>query len=291
MTDPDPRTVTFLPLQEIKPDPRNPKSHHLETIDQSIGRFGMVDGIVRDDRTGYIISGHGRRKALQAMRDRGETPPEGVKVSPAGEWLIPVLTGWASRTDSEAAAALIAMNRTTELGGWVDEELLDLLGGMVDEFGEGSLIGVGYSPDDITNLRESMEEVTEELIEGKYTKHSSDIHYEPLADEAPPTTALVDTDKVDSLIDEINGEDGIPEEVRRFLTLGAYRHAVFNYAQIAEFYAHAEPRVQALMERSALVLLDIEDAIRNGYLAMAEELDELVDADLAERDEDEGEDQ
>ena len=30
---------------------------------------------------------------------------------------------WSSRSDTEAGAALIALNRTTELGGWVDEEL------------------------------------------------------------------------------------------------------------------------------------------------------------------------
>lgn len=160
MTDtasPDPRTVQFLPLQDIQPDPRNPKSHQLETIDASIGRFGMVDGIVRDDRTGYIISGHGRRKALEAMRDRGETPPEGVKVTPAGDWLVPVLTGWASRTDTEAAAALIAMNRTTELGGWVDEELLGLLEEL-DNLEDG-FVGVGYGEDDLEDLRKHLQDV------------------------------------------------------------------------------------------------------------------------------------
>ena len=33
------------------------------------------------------------------------------------------MTGWSSRSDTEAGAALIALNRITELGGWVDEEL------------------------------------------------------------------------------------------------------------------------------------------------------------------------
>lgn len=153
----DPRGVTFLPLQEIKPDPRNPKAHDAESIDSSIGRFGMVDGIVRDDRTGFIVSGHGRRKALQAMKDRGETPPEGVKVNSDGDWLIPVLTGWASRTDSEAAAALIAMNRTTELGGWVDESLLEMLEEL--SLVEGGLVGVGYDETALDNLRTWMDHV------------------------------------------------------------------------------------------------------------------------------------
>ena len=37
------------------------------------------------------------------------------------------MTGWSSRSDTEAGAALIALNRATELGGWVDEELIRLL--------------------------------------------------------------------------------------------------------------------------------------------------------------------
>lgn len=155
---PDPRRVSYLPLSDLKGDPRNPKAHDLETIDASIGRFGVLDLIVKDERTGYIISGHGRRTTLSAMQDRGETPPEGVKVDEdTGEWLVPVVTGWASRTDAEAAAALIALNRTTELGGWVDDALLDLLDELDDT--EDGLVGVGYGEDDIEALRAGLDEL------------------------------------------------------------------------------------------------------------------------------------
>ena len=106
MTELDPRQVTYMRLEELEADPRNPKAHDEETIDKSIGRFGMLDPIVQDQRTGYIVSGHGRHKALMAMQERGETAPEGVKTTSTGEWLVPVVTGWASRTDSESAAAL-----------------------------------------------------------------------------------------------------------------------------------------------------------------------------------------
>lgn len=146
----NPRKIEYLPLSELRADPRNPKAHDLETIDQSIGRFGVLDPIVRDGRTGFIISGHGRRKALEAMLERGETPPEGVKVTAEGSWLVPVATGWASRTDSEASAALIALNRTTELGGWVDDSLLDLLDDLRDI--DDGLLGVGFTEEDMDSL-------------------------------------------------------------------------------------------------------------------------------------------
>lgn len=152
-----PRRTEYLPLSELKPDPRNPKNHSLETIDASIGRFGMVEAIVRDDRTGYIISGHGRAETLRRMAERGESPPEGIEVTESGEWLVPTFTGWASRTDTEAAAALIALNRTTELGGWVDEALLDLLDDLSAM--DDGLEGVGFSDADLEHLHRVIQDL------------------------------------------------------------------------------------------------------------------------------------
>lgn len=156
MTETAPRRTEYLPLDHLQADPANPKSHSVETIDASIGRFGVIDQIVRDDRTGYIISGHGRHETLRRMRDRGENPPEGVRVDAGGHWLVPVVVGWASRTDAEARAALIALNRSTELGGWVDDSLLDLLDGLDD------YTGIGFSENDTDDLRARLEELADE---------------------------------------------------------------------------------------------------------------------------------
>jgi hypothetical protein len=149
----DPRKVAYLPLSGLTPDPRNPKGHDHETIGASIGRFGVLDLIVRDERTGRIVSGHGRAEVFSRMRDRGEAPPEGVLVTPDGkDWMVPVVVGWASRTDTEAAAALIALNRTTELGGWVDDALLELLD-EIGSLGPDGLTGVGYDEHELEDLR------------------------------------------------------------------------------------------------------------------------------------------
>lgn len=151
------RTIEHLPLAELTPDPRNPKAHALDTIDASVGRFGFLEPIVLDQRTEFIISGHGRVKTLTAMAERGESPPEGVKLDADGVWLVPVVTGWASRTDSESAAALIALNRTTELGGWEDAALLELLDklGVEDE----GLLGVGYGDEEVAGLRRHLDNI------------------------------------------------------------------------------------------------------------------------------------
>lgn len=151
------RKVEYLPLASLTPDPANPKAHDTEVIDASVGRFGVIDNITLDGRTGFIISGHGRTKTLQAMKERGENPPDGVQVSEDGEWLVPVNTGWSSRTDTEAHAALIALNRSTELGGWVDDALLGLLDDLMEMDEEDGLAGVGFAEEDIEALRKHLD--------------------------------------------------------------------------------------------------------------------------------------
>lgn len=159
-----PRRVEFLPLDDLVPDPKNPKGHHLETIDASIGRFGMVESVVRDDRTGKIISGHGRHETLRAMEARGEQPPEGVRTDSAGRWLVPVLTGWSSRTDTEASAAIIALNRTTEMGGWVDDALLDLLDDLSEQ--DDGFVGVGFGESDLADLHKHLTSLNDDDLDG-----------------------------------------------------------------------------------------------------------------------------
>lgn len=159
MPEIDPRKIDYVPLSELSADPRNPKSHDLETIQASVGRFGFLEPIIRDERTGYIVSGHGRLQALKAMQSEGQTPPEGVQLSPDGTWLAPTVVGWASRSDNEAAAALIALNRTTELGGWVDESLLELLDDLSKI--EDGLDGVGFEEFHLDDLRHMFDESPE----------------------------------------------------------------------------------------------------------------------------------
>jgi hypothetical protein len=148
------RRIEYRDLDDIEANPSNPKAHDVGTINDSVARFGYIDGVVIDERTGYLISGHGRTKTLRAMRDRGESPPDGVSVDATGAWLVPVQLGWSSRTDAEAKAALIALNRTTILGGWVDDSLLGLLDELSDNGNDmAGLQGVGYGKDDMDELR------------------------------------------------------------------------------------------------------------------------------------------
>ncbi len=140
------RSIEYVSLRKLRADPRNPKAHAGEAIEHSVDRFGFVEPIVVDERTGFIASGHGRVETLTRMRVDKKAAPKGVKVTSKGDWLVPVVKGWESKSDAEAGAALIAFNRTTELGGWVDEALLDLL----QEIDDAE--GVGFDSDEIADL-------------------------------------------------------------------------------------------------------------------------------------------
>lgn len=84
---------------------------------------------------------------------------------------------------------------------------------------------------------------------------------------APAPRELVDTKKADELLKEID-EANIPDQVKVFLRLAAMRHYVFDYSKIADYYAGADKDTQKLMEKSALVIIDFESAIENGYIEL-----------------------
>ena len=137
-------------LDDLVPHPDNPKTHDAAGIGSSMGRFGLIDQIAIDERTGYMISGHGRAETLLAVRAAGTAPPEGVVVDDAGGWTIPVNRGWRSGDDAEAKGALVALNKWVEAGGWNQETLADVLESLSST--SAGFEGIGFDADDANLL-------------------------------------------------------------------------------------------------------------------------------------------
>lgn len=145
------RRVEFTPLATIEAAVRNPKRHASDAIKRSIDRFGFAELPLIDERTGRLVAGHGRLDQLYAMRKAGQEPPDGVQVDASGEWLVPVVRGWASRSDADAEAYVVASNRLTTLGGWDDEQLGELLSDLQEV--DPELLGIaGYTEEDLAGL-------------------------------------------------------------------------------------------------------------------------------------------
>ena len=107
----------------------------------------------------------------------------------------------------------------------------------------------------------------------KYSRSVNIPQYLPSA-QKPNVACLYNDSKYEKLIYNINHSNASEEE-KKFLRLAASRHIVFNYAQIADYYAHSSKEIQELMEESALVIIDIDDAIANGYVKLSNRLKEI----------------
>lgn len=108
--------------------------------------------------------------------------------------------------------------------------------------------------------------------EQKYSNKIEAPVYEP-SHEKPHIMTLCDATKTKTLIREIN-DSILPEEEKEFLRRAAWRHAVFHYERIADYYAHASPEMQRFMERSALVIIDFDQAIERGFVRLCDDIRE-----------------
>ncbi len=103
-----------------------------------------------------------------------------------------------------------------------------------------------------------------------YTKKIATPVYEP-KNAKPHLLSLYDDSKTHRLIREILASN-IPIEEKEFLIAAARRHTVFNYEQIADYYAHSSLEMQQLMERNALVIIDFNNAIQYGYVNLCDQI-------------------
>lgn len=126
------RRIEYMPLSEVERAPRNPKRHDADGIRASIDHFGLAEVPLIDERTGRLVAGHGRLDDLTGRRNDGQGPPDGVDVDEHGEWLVPVIRGWRSRSDPDAEAYLVASNQLTAKAGWDRQGLAELMADLQD---------------------------------------------------------------------------------------------------------------------------------------------------------------
>lgn len=123
--------LQWIPLSEAIKHERNPKDHDEALIRASVLRFGFNDPIAVNEATGKLLEGHGRLTVLKEMKEAGDALPKRVKLRKKdGEWLVPMIRGLSFEDDSEAEAYMVAHNRSSESGGWVDM----MLGQMLEDF-------------------------------------------------------------------------------------------------------------------------------------------------------------
>ena len=250
-------------LDRLTPYARNSRTHsdaQVAQIAASIAEWGFTTPILVDP-SGSIIAGHGRALAARRL-GMGHVP-------------VVVADGW---SDAKRRAYVIADNKLAQNAGW-DEEMLALELGELGELGF-DLELTGFSGEELKLIEDhsgSTGEAGEKELDGEtYTKKIEAPIYEPKG-ERPKVEELFDNSKTKELVREIDAAK-LPADVSAFLRLAAERHTVFNFRNIAEFYAHADEKTQSLFERSALVIIDFDKAIENGFVHLTERLGKLADA-------------
>ncbi|MFW5899341.1 MAG: ParB/Srx family N-terminal domain-containing protein [Jiangellaceae bacterium] len=247
--------VERRPVKDLAPYARNPRLHTPEQIQQiarSIQEFGWTNPVLIDEG-GEIIAGHGRVLAAERLKI-AEVP-------------VIVAEGW---SEEQRWAYRIADNQLTMIGGWDEEALRAEITGLAEMEFDLSLTALDEGW--IEGLLADAED--DEEVDETYTRKIEPPIYEP-SDSPPAVTDLTDTRRTEKLVAEIDAA-GLPEDVAGFLRAAAQRHTVFDYRRIADFYAHAPAEVQALMERSALVIIDFDKAIENGFVRVSQRLADIV---------------
>lgn len=247
--------IVYLSHDEIKPYEKNPRQNDdaVEKVAASIKEFGFKVPLIIDENN-VIVTGHTRYKASQLL----------------GMEEIPCIRA-TDLTPKQIKAFRVADNKVAEFSMW-DFELLDQeLSELTNDF---NMEEFGFD----LNLEDLYEDHSGgDPEEEKYTKEIKIPQYEITGDK-PKIEDLLKLDKVKELIEEIEAAN-ISEEEKNFLKSAATRHFVFNFKNIAEYYAHANATVQELMEKSALVIIDYNDSIRYGYTQLNNELLEMMEED------------
>lgn len=148
-----PRRTEYMRVDQMTEALENPKGHDGPRIRGAIERFGFLDQPVLDERTGRLVHGHGRLDQLRAMMDEGDDPPDGLTLDGDGNWLWPVTRGWSSRSDDEAHAVGVTLNRLSELGGWDDLPGLTSILDRANEMDPALLNIIGYTSQELDTLR------------------------------------------------------------------------------------------------------------------------------------------
>jgi hypothetical protein len=243
--------VVYKNVETLNPYGNNSRTHSEDQIDQivaSINEFGFTNPILIDEGD-VIIAGHGRLEAAKHL----------------GLEEVPTIT-LAGLTDEQKIAYVIADNKLALNAGW-DEKLLAVELSSLQSVGFDVSL-TGFSKEELRDLLGVGDGSSDEL---EYSKKIDTPAYTPKGDK-PSLSELTSTDKYAQFVHKIK-QSALPDDEKEFLMAAARRHIVFDYGKIAEYYCHASKEMQELMEDSALVIIDFEKAIENGYVILSKQLE------------------
>lgn len=236
---------------QLLANPRNWRTHpraQQDALKGALDQVGWVQQVLVNQRTGHLVDGHMRVQL--ALRHGAPTVP----------------VTYLDLSEEEEGLVLASLDPISAMAGRDDEQLRQLLAEISFDSQEleAAITAATGLPD-------------EKEDEERYTDVVQPPHYEPTG-ERHAISDLYDQTRAQELRRQISAAD-LPDDVRAFLYAATGRHVVYHYQRIADWYAQTTPEIQRLMEASALVILDPDDAMARGYAKLKATLMELEEGD------------
>ncbi len=231
-------------ISELKPAEYNPRrmtQKQKQDIKNSLTEFGMVDPIIINTFEGRENVIVGGHQRVKVWQEMGNKEVDCVEVC----------------LDLEREKELnVRLNANT--GEWDVDSLKEWFGNeLLKDWG----LSIKYNNDE----------------DGYTTKIISPI-YEPKG-ECPNIYELVDTERYEEIKSKIE-KAKIDSKIKDFLLNAATRFIRINFAKTAEFYSHlTDKKTKELFEDLALVIIDYDKAIENGFVRVWQSINKLAEAD------------
>lgn len=258
MKDMNKLEIVYVAVEKIKPYANNPRINKkaVEKVMKSIQAYGFKVPCVLD-KNYLLITGHTRWEAAKRLKMKR----------------IPCIIA-SDLNKAKADAFRIADNKVAEYSTWDMTKLKEELSKIQLE--DIEFDDMGFDNDfsieklGLVDMPEGSDGDEYGTETEKYSTKTNIPQYE-IQGLNIKLSDCIDKQKYVELLKEIDSST-VSDAQKKFLKLAATRHIRFIYKNIAEYYASTNSEMQRLMEHSALVIIDIDDAIRNGYARLTKEV-------------------
>lgn len=241
-----------MKLSEIKSNPNNPRiirDEMFNALVKSLKDFPKMMEVrpIVVDQNGMIMGGNQRFRALQELGYK-EVPDSWIKKYEhftAEEWqefVIKDNIGFGQWNWEQIGT-----------GEWADTNELNKWGFEIDRI----------------RKTEGLPQSNSKKLEDSYSQEIGKVLYEPKQTNHKPFDLYSKSKTFDKEINEIENA-----EIRELLKIRAAYFVDLNFSKIADYYAYqASEKEKRIFEKLALVLLDKDQLIENGFSDLMDELD------------------